>query len=90
LKPGATAARGPAADAAPAYGIPSQLTPFTVLNLLRRIHGDDRLALSAQHRAELVATIHDLERDYFGPRRNGEPTRNLDTLARRWVEVAKT
>ena len=82
-------ARGPEADAAPAYTIPAPLTPFTLLNLLRRIHADERLALSAQHREELVTTIRDLERDYFGPRRNGDPARNLDVLAKRWVEAAK-
>lgn len=75
------------ADAAPAYVIPVDVTPFTLLNLLRRIQGDERLPLSAQHRDELVSTIRDLERDYFGPRRNGDPTRDLSALARRWVEV---
>ena len=81
--------RAAEADVPPAYLVPAQLTPFSLLNLLRRIHGDGRLALSAQHREELVTTIRDLERDYFGPRRNGDPARNLDALAKRWVEAAK-
>lgn len=83
--------RGRAHDvsSAPAYTIPAQLTPFTLLNLLRRIQGDGRLALSPQDREELLSTIRELERDYFGPRRNGEPARDLDALARRWIESAR-
>jgi hypothetical protein len=76
-------------EAAPVYAIPSQLTPFTVLNLLRRLHKDDRVLLSADQRGELVTTIRDLERDFFGPRKNGEPSRDLETLARRWVDAAR-
>jgi hypothetical protein len=75
-----------AVEEAAAYTVPSQLTPFNVLNLLRRIHADQKLALKAEQRQELGEAISELQQYFFdrpGDHKNGQP--NLEQIARRWV-----
>lgn len=81
--------RAASAVTAPVYVVPEPLTPFTVLGLLRRLHGDPRLGWADNHRTELAGAIRELEQDYFAPPSNGAPDRDLAALARRWVENAK-
>lgn len=78
-----------AAVAIPDYALPDPVTPFAVLKLLQRMHGDQRLALASERRAELATAIRELEADYFAPKRNGDAARDLGAIARRWVEVTK-
>jgi hypothetical protein len=75
------------AEPAPSYHVPEPVTPFTVLNLLRRIQADQRLSLAAGRREELAGTIRQLELDYFAPARNGDAPRDLSSLAHRWVDT---
>jgi hypothetical protein len=70
----------------PRYLVPSPATPFNVLNLLRQMHRDEHLPLSADRRAELTRAIGELEQGYFAPPTNGKPDRDLAAFARAWVE----
>lgn len=78
-------AQGAAIEQAPAYVLPAQLTPFTVLNLLRRMEQDARLTLPADRRTELAQSIRDLERRHFGPGAETNGRTDLERLAREWV-----
>jgi hypothetical protein len=76
------------AAARAAYTLPPQLTPFTVLNLLRRMEQDQRLGMPGDRRSELAMAIRQLEERYFG--RTGETNgqSDLERLAREWVSRA--
>ena len=67
------------------YALPPNISPFTTLDLLRRIHADPRLALSADQRAELSKSIAGIEAYYFAHRGNGEPRPDLASIGGRWV-----
>jgi len=77
-----------AAQYAPAYALPGQITPFSVLGLLRSMEQDPHLGLSTDRRAELAATIRELERRYFGPGNDTNGQADLERLARDWVTRA--
>lgn len=65
------------------FTLPDQLTPFTVLGLLREIERAN--GLPAPQQQELVATIGRLETHYFvGP---DGPDPDLRDIAERWVRV---
>ena len=49
----------------PQYQRPDPLTPFTVLTVLKRLNGDKNAGLSVEQRAELSATIDNLQAHYF-------------------------
>jgi hypothetical protein len=76
---------------APVYSLPGSLTAFSVIELLRRIHNDGRLALPPDRRSELATTIASLERRFFAPggNGNGHPTQDLRVVAERWVMQAR-
>jgi hypothetical protein len=75
-----------AVTAAPvSYSLPSTVTPFTTLDLLRRIHGDPHLALSPEQRAELSQNIAGIEAHYFAHRRNGDSGPDLTAIGEQWV-----
>ncbi|MEN6451693.1 MAG: hypothetical protein ABFC96_14470 [Thermoguttaceae bacterium] len=78
-----------ASAAGPSYRCPDPLTPFTLLELLRRIHLDESLPLAAEGRHTLGATIDDFERQFFG--RTPEPAVAVDlaAVADRWLAAAK-
>jgi hypothetical protein len=78
-------APGGAIAPAAAYAMPAQVTPFTVLNLLRRMEQDTRLGLPTDRRTELAQAIRDLEQRYFGPRGETNGQADLERLAREWV-----
>jgi len=69
------------------YAMPAQLTPFTVLNLLRRMSADEKLPLPQDRRQELVNTIGELEKQFFD--RNGHETPpDLREVAQHWLALA--
>lgn len=77
-----------AEERAAAYALPAQITPFSVLSLLRSMEQDPRLSLSADRRAELANTIRELERRYFGPGADTNGQADLERLAQDWVTRA--
>jgi hypothetical protein len=72
-------------DVASAYAAPAGLTPFSLIQLLKRMHADARLSWSDRERATLSQTICDLEDRYFArgeaPAESGE----LATVLNRWL-----
>jgi len=72
----------------PIYVLPEPATPFTVVNLLRRMQADASLRWSDAKRAELTQNIQRLEAHFFAPERNGDPEPDLTDIGRRWVELA--
>ena len=76
--------------AGPAYRQPDPLTPFNLVVLLKKIHGDQQLGLATQEQDDLAGTIGRLEQHFFGP--NGQPDEaavpDLATLAGRWLARA--
>jgi hypothetical protein len=82
--------RGPVAEEAALYTLPTHVTPFTVLNLLRRMEQDARLALPPDRRAELAQTIREMEHRFFGPCAESNGQADLERLAREWVGRARS
>ena len=78
-------AHGRAAERIATYVFPAELTSLSVLNLLRQMEQDERLALPPDHRAELAQCIRDLERRYFGPDAETNGQADLERLAREWL-----
>ena len=78
----------PTETATPAYSLPSHLTPFAVIELLRRMKADEALRLDESHRVELGATLHELEEYYFARRNNGHADLDLAGIGRQWVSRA--
>jgi hypothetical protein len=76
-------------EAAAAYALPSQVTPFTVLNLLRKMNDDHALNLPADRRRDLAQTIASLEKKYFGPGAETNHETELEQIARQWVASAR-
>jgi hypothetical protein len=73
-----------------AYAFPSEITPFTVLNLLERMKADEKLTLNAEQRRELSEAIENLQRYFFSrptAGRNGD--HDLEQVARRWISCAR-
>ncbi len=75
---------GGAPTAPPRFAVPAELTPFTVINLLRRMREDGSIA--NRHGGELDAEIARLEAHYFGKAAEHEP--DLEGVARDWVQRA--
>jgi hypothetical protein len=78
------------ADEAAFYSLPAHVTPFTVLNLLRRMEHDARLSLPPDHRVELAQTIREMEQRFFGPCAESNGQSDLERLAREWVGRARS
>ncbi len=81
-------ARASAAPAKIAYALPGTVTPFTALDLLRRMHSDESLALSPHLRTELSTAITTIESYYFSAAHNGTAAPDLDSIGRQWVASA--
>jgi len=67
------------------FRMPEEVTPFTVLGLLKRIQSNNGLDESGQQ--ELTTSITRLERHYFSPRQDEAP--NLHEIAESWLRRAK-
>ena len=76
----------PAATLAPAYSLPTQVTPFALIQLLRRMESDATLPLGETPRSELLKTIRELEAHYFARSRNGHAEPDLARIGREWVD----
>lgn len=74
--------RQPAAP--PAYVLPVELTPFSVLSVLKRMRTDERLRLSASDRGALQSAIADLEEQNFARDEAPTETRELKAALNRW------
>jgi hypothetical protein len=72
----------------PVYVLPEPATPFTVMNLLRRMQADASLRWTDASRIELAQNIQRLESHFFARDRNGDPEPDLGDIGRRWVEMA--
>lgn len=70
-------------EVAQGWEVPTKLTPFTVLTLLREI--DRRGNLDSSRRAELATSIQNLEKQYFATP-NGQQPLDLRELATRWAK----
>jgi hypothetical protein len=70
-------------EVAKGWEMPTKLTPFTVLTLLREI--ERRGNLDSSRRAELATSIQSLERHYFATP-NGQHPVDLREVAKRWIE----
>jgi hypothetical protein len=77
-----------AGEAVSRYELPPEVTPFATLQLLRRMHGDEQLALSTAQRDELARTIAEIEGFYFA-RRNGMQAPNLQMVGNDWVNRSR-
>jgi hypothetical protein len=74
--------------AAPRHAMPNQVTPFSVISLLRRLDQDPEVQLNNKLQGELRQTIRDLEGAYFAPEET-EKKLDLHSIARRWLRVAR-
>jgi hypothetical protein len=78
------------------YNVPEHVTPFTVIDLLKRIEHDGELGLSSDQRRQLTTEILQLQERYFAPHSNGDSatatsptTPNLTYIATQWVRHAQ-
>jgi len=81
---------GVVAEIPATYVFPSEITPFTVLNLLQRMKSDDKLRFNADQRRELGEAIQNLQQYFFARPtdfRNGG--QDLEQVARRWLSCAR-
>ncbi len=67
------------------FGMPEEVTPFTVLGLLKHIQSNNGLDDTGQQ--ELTASITRLERHYFSPKQDEAP--NLHEIAESWLRRAR-
>jgi len=79
--------RQPSRALARAYSHPQQLTPFTLLGLLRRIRSDASLRFSAGEQQDLNNTIAELESQFFGRGKTGQGL-ELDAIVSLWLSRA--
>jgi len=68
-----------------AYSLPAQITPFAVIQLLRRMQADSALRLPETQRDDLNRTLRELETHYFAKRKNGAADLDLAGIGREWV-----
>ncbi|MCB1096958.1 MAG: hypothetical protein KDN22_15390 [Verrucomicrobiae bacterium] len=67
------------------YRIPDEITPFSIVTLLRRIHSDAKL--SDNDRSELGQSIAELERHFFN-RGSDAASPDLKAIAENWIRKA--
>ncbi|MDG2384003.1 MAG: hypothetical protein P8N76_20190 [Pirellulaceae bacterium] len=67
------------------FQMPNEVTPFSVLGLLRHIESNNELR--PEQRSELQSSIQRLEKHYFDAPSAAEP--NLEQIAREWIQQAK-
>src|SRR5262249_23419793 len=63
--------------------LPAELDAFTAAALLREIR--DRPELTLAQRAALERDLEEVERHFFSPERNGDPTPDLRQIVERWA-----
>lgn len=68
------------------FEVPEQVTPFTVLGLLKDIEANN--GLTPKRKSELSSSINRIEQFYFGEQPEAEEP-NLTDIARSWVRQAK-
>ncbi|WP_425619384.1 hypothetical protein NA78x_003124 [Anatilimnocola sp. NA78] len=73
---------------APAFVAPREATPFAVATLLHRIRHSPIANLTEAQQTELDREISSLERASFAPESSPGSTRDLQSLAERWVRTA--
>jgi hypothetical protein len=74
----------------PNHPMPAEITPFSVIALLRGVADDRALRLTEDQRRELADTLSALHRDYFAPPDSTPaplPDGRLQSIAKRWVEA---
>ena len=90
--------RKPIEQTVHAYNVPAHVTPFTVIDLLKRIEHDAGLGLSPQHREQLTREILQLQERFFSPAApapaapagpNGDAAPDLAAVASQWVRHAQ-
>jgi hypothetical protein len=69
----------------PRFQLPNDVTPFTVLGLLKDIEANN--GLGEKRKSELSQNINRIEKYYFEGQDGSEP--KLDEIARKWVRQAK-
>jgi hypothetical protein len=72
-----------------AYAVPQHVSPFTVIDLLKRIETDPVLGLSEAQRQQLTNEILHLQEKFFSPKPNGEAAPDLSAVAAKWVGTAR-
>lgn len=73
---------GDTAEETAAFQIPNEVTPFSIVTLLRRIHADANLPEEEQ--IELGHSIAELERHFFN-RQTATEEPNLKAIAENWI-----
>jgi hypothetical protein len=76
------------ASAPPLFTLPHEITPFSVIALLQRIESSHSVPLTDDERRTLQREIHSLEQLAFARDCSPSSSRDLDTLARRWLGTA--
>ncbi|MFM7103228.1 MAG: hypothetical protein ACKO3N_18925, partial [Verrucomicrobiota bacterium] len=78
--------RAPATPASiPRHRMPATVTPFSVVQLLRRLEADPALSWTDDQRAEMTRSIRALEARHFSPEGGESTPEDLAEVARRWV-----
>jgi hypothetical protein len=72
----------------PRYALPEPATAFSLIALLRRMEADGSISWKDSDRAELDASIRQLETHYFSRERNGHTEPDLASIGRHWVNLA--
>ena len=70
----------------PRFAVPAEVTPFTVLGLLKDIEANN--GLNPKRKEELATSINRIEKYYFGEP-NGDEEPKLRDIAGTWVRQAK-
>ncbi len=72
----------------PLYRRPDPLTPFNVLVLLRRMHADRALDVTAGRHDELGETIEDIQQRFFERSEEEVESSDLTSVVDRWLSRA--
>ena len=77
----------PPESQAPAFEIPRDVTPFSIVALLHRIQSSPAAALSEPQRQDLRRDIASLEQASFARGSAAYSTQDMTSLARRWINL---
>lgn len=81
--------RAPAAPGpGPRHRMPAVVTPFSVVQLLRRLEADPALSWTDDQRTEMARSIREIEARHFSPEGGATPAEDPEDVARRWVARA--
>jgi hypothetical protein len=76
-------------ESKPIYTLPAAITPFSTLQLLREMHGDQKIRLSSEQRNALSQAIAGIEAYYFAKAHNGASAPDLEAIGRHWLHSAQ-